>query len=153
MSVSKIASPSGLPADVTVISLHPMYSAVQVAAATVLGGAFGGAWLIALNYKRLDAPRKARTTVALGVLAMAAVLVVGLVASYGMVRLFVMLPGIVVAGLAELLQGAAYVRHVTVGGRRGSSWRATGVGVACLPIHLMPLVTAVIHSSQAGLAS
>ena len=66
MSVSKIAPPSGLPADVTVISLHPMYSAVQVATATVLGGPFGGAWLIALNYKRLDAPRKARTALALG---------------------------------------------------------------------------------------
>lgn len=144
----KSVSPSGLPANVTVISIRPMYSAAQVGAATVLGGPLGGAWLIALNYRRLDAPRKAGTAIVLGVLAMAAVIALGLVASYGVIRLLVMLPGIMVAGLAELLQGPRYVRHVAIGGTRGSNWSAAGVGLVCLPLHLVPIAGAVIASSQ-----
>lgn len=151
MSVSENALPSELPVDVTVISIHPMYSAAQVAVATVLGGPLGGAWLIALNYKRLDAPRKARTAIILGLIAMAAVSAIALVASYGVMRLLVMIPGIVVAGLAGLLQGPGYTRHVAVGGKRGSSWRAVGAGAVCLPIHLVPIVGAPITHLLASL--
>lgn len=139
-----------LPAGVTVISIHPMYSAVQVGVATLLGGPLGGAWLMALNYRRLDARRGARVALALGGLATAAVLAIGLDASYPTMRLLVMLLGIVGAGLAELVQGADYVRHVVLGGRRGSSWRAVAVGTACLPIHLVPIVgAAVVQASRA----
>lgn len=142
---------SELPADVTVISIHPMYSGPQVAVATVLGGPLGGAWLMALNYKRLGAPRKAHAAIVLGLIAMAVVIAIGLVASYGVMRLLVMIPGIVVAGLTELLQGARYFRHVSVRGRRGSNWRVLGVGVVCLPIHLVPIVgAAIIHASVPG---
>jgi hypothetical protein len=145
--VSDDASSSELPASVTVISLCPMYSASQVAAATVLGGPLGGAWLIALNYKRLDAPRKADTAIVLGLIAMAAVIAIASMAPYGVMRLLVILPSILTAGLAELLQGAGYVRHVVAGGRRGSSWRAAGIGVMCLPSHLLPIIgAAMIHS-------
>lgn len=148
--MSGSASSSELPADVTVISIYPMYSAPQVAVATVLGGPLGGAWLMALNYKRLGAPRRARAAIMLGLVAMAAVVVIGLVASYGAMRLLVMIPGIVVAGLTELLQGASYFRHVSVGGRRGSNWRVAGVGAVCLPIHLVPII-AGIHARVPGL--
>jgi hypothetical protein len=137
---------SELSADVTVISIYPMYSGPQVAVATVIGGPLGGAWLMALNYKRLGAPRRARAAIVFGLIAMAAVVAIGLVASYGSMRLLVMIPSIVVAGLTELLQGARYFRHVSVGGRRGSNWRVAGVGVACLPIHLVPIVASILAS-------
>lgn len=133
------------------LSLCPVYSATQVGVATALGGPLGGAWLVALNYKRLDAAEKARTAIVLGVLAMAVVNALVLLASYSMLRLVVMVPGIVMAGLAELLRGDGYTRHVVLGGTRGSNWRAVGVGVACLPIHFMPIVGAAIATSHAYL--
>lgn len=37
--------------------------------------------------------------------------------------------------LARYLQGAAYDRHVAVGGSRGSSWRAAGLGLVSLVIY------------------
>jgi hypothetical protein len=131
-----------LPPDVTVLSIHSMYSAPQVAMATVLGGPLAGAWLIALNFKRLNAPRKADAAIMVGLIAVAMIAAIGLVAPYRVMRLLVMLFGIVMAGLAELLQGAGYDRHVAVGGRHGVSLRAIGVGVVCFPIHLISVLGA-----------
>lgn len=127
-------APPGLPANVTVISIHPMYSAGQVWLATFLGGPVGGGWLMALNYKRLGEPGKARMTVALSVLAMAALIAIGFVTPDRSMSWLAIVPIIVMRALAKSLQGAAYDRHVAAGGSRGSSWRAAGIGVASLAI-------------------
>jgi hypothetical protein len=78
MSVPERASPSGLPANVTVISIQPIYGPDQVCFATYFGGPVGGGWLMALNYKRLGEPAKAHLATGLSVLAMAALVAIGL---------------------------------------------------------------------------
>jgi hypothetical protein len=133
MSVPE-GTPSGLPANVTVISIHPMYSAGQVGLATFLGGPVGGGWLMALNYKRLGEPGKARMTIGLSVLAMAVLAAIGLVTPGRSMSWLAIVAIVAMRRLAKSLQGAAYDRHVAAGGSRGSSWRAAGLGVASLAI-------------------
>ena len=110
--------------------------------------------MIALNYKRLNAPRKARAAIVLGLIAMAAVAAAGLLTPYRVMRLLVMLLGIVLAGLAELLQGADYDRHAAVGGGRAPTLLAAGVGMVCFPVHLVAIVGApAVHLLAACLTT
>jgi hypothetical protein len=133
LSVPERAPPSGLPANVTVISIHPMYGADQICFATFLGGPLGGGWLMALNYKRLGEPAKAQLATALSVLAMAALVAIGLAIPHQPTLLLLwFLPTFAMCGLAQSLQGAAYDRHVAAGGSRGSTWRVAGLGVVSL---------------------
>jgi hypothetical protein len=135
-STPESASPPGLPAGVTVISIHPMYSPRQVALATFLGGPLGGGWLMAVNYKRLGEPAKMRRAIVLSVLAMAAVIAIGFVLGNGAAWVLALLPVFAMREVASALQGAAYLRHVEAGGSRGSSWRAAGLGGVSLVIYL-----------------
>jgi len=144
--ISESAPPSGLPPGVTVISIYPMYSAGQVALATFFGGPLGGAWLMALNYKRLAEPGKARIAVLLGVLAVAALIAIGFAAGPDSLLWLMLAPIVVTSWLAKELQGAAYDRHVAVGGSRGSRWRAAGLGVVSLVVYLAAIFgTLTIH--------
>lgn len=136
MPTPESASSPGLPAGVTVISIHPMYSAGQVALATFLGGLLGGGWLMAVNYKRLGEPAKMRRAIGLSVLAMAAVIAIGFAVGGQAAWVLVLLPILAMHKLAKALQGAAYSRHVAAGGSRGSSWRAAGLGGVSLVIYL-----------------
>ncbi|HEX3474977.1 MAG TPA: hypothetical protein VHT91_08040 [Kofleriaceae bacterium] len=140
---SKSPPTPGLPADVTVISIHPMYSAGQVTLATFLGGPLGGAWLIGLNYKRLGEPAKARTAIGLGVLAMAALIAIGLATGGMFTLVLAFIPILALNMLASSLQGDAYDRHVSAGGSRGSSWRAAGLGVASLAIYFAAIASVI----------
>lgn len=133
---SESASPPELPAGVTVISIHPMYSAGQVTLATFLGGPLGGGWLMAVNYKRLGEPAKMRAAIGLSVLAMAAVIAIGFALGNHAAWGLALVPIVVMRALAEALQGDAYRRHVAAGGSRGSSWRAAGLGGVSLVIYL-----------------
>lgn len=101
---SESASPSELPAGVTVISIHPMYSPGQVALATFLGGPLGGGWLMAVNYKRLGEPAKMRAAIGLSVLAMAAQVAIGCAIPGRLAFLLLLLwfvPTFVMWGLAQ----------------------------------------------------
>jgi len=113
-----------------------MYSPGQVALATFVGGPLAGAWLMAVNYKRLAEPAKMRRAIGLGVLGTAAVIALGFAVGNQATWLLALLPIFAMRELARALQGAAYSRHVAVGGSRGSSWRAAGVGGASLVIYL-----------------
>lgn len=146
MSVSDGTSSSVLPPGVTVVSIRPLYSPGEIALATVFGGPLGGAWLLARNYRRLDARRKARAALAIGALAMGAVVAIGWLVPPAAVVFVLLFPPIVAIALAERLQGADHVRHAPVGGRTGSSWRALGVGVVLIPIYLAPIFGgALVH--------
>jgi len=145
MSTSASASPSALPANVTVISIHPMYSAWQVVLAAFLGSALGAGWLIALNYKRLGERTNARIAAVLSVLVMASLIAIAVVR--GDIGEWLMVVPTVSSGpLTRYLQGAAYDRHVGVGGTRASSWRAAGVGVLSLGILFSAISGAVAIS-------
>jgi hypothetical protein len=126
---------SGLPSDITVISIYPMYSAGQIALATFLGGPLGAGCLLARNYKRLAEPRRARVALLLGVLATAAFVALWFASKQGLTLWLMLAPA--TGWLARFLQGGAYDRHVAVGGSRGSRWRVVGLGVASLAIYLL----------------
>jgi hypothetical protein len=133
----------GLPAGVTVIPMYPMYSPGEITAATFFGGPIGGAWLLAINYRRLGEPRKARATIAIGVLALAALGGLGLLieshtSSLGLASVVAM------SVLARSLQSAAYERHIALGGPRASVWRAIGIGVAGLALSFAVIVGAAL---------
>lgn len=124
-----------------------MYSAGQVGLATFLGGPIGGGWLMALNYKRLGEPGKARAAVGLSVLAMAVLVAIGFATPGQRMSWLPIVLFIAMRGLAKSLQGAAYDRHVALGGSRGSSWRAAGIGLASVAICFGVIVgVAAIHA-------
>jgi hypothetical protein len=149
MSTSESVRPSGLPPGVTVISIHPMYSPWQVAGATFFGSPLGGGWLIALNYKRLAQPKKAGMAIVLSVLATVAMIALEH-ADARMEGPLLMFPFAGMALLARYLQGAAYDRHVAVGGSRGSTWRAAGLALVSLVIYFTASIApAVIVRTRA----
>jgi hypothetical protein len=127
----RVATP---PAGVTVVPAYPLYSSGQIAAATFLGGTIAGGWLLALNYKRLGEPRRARAAIALGALAMAGVIAAAFVIPERAMSSLGLVPVIAMYWIAKSLQGAAYQRHLARLGQLGSSWRAAGVALASLAI-------------------
>ena len=123
-----------------------MYSVAQITLTTLLGGPVGGSWLMGLNFKRLGEPRKARITYVLGVLAMATVIAIGFATGPRAALWLLLAPVLVVNLLATRLQARGYQRHVAVQGRRGSSWRAAGLGVVSLAIYAVALLgTITVH--------
>jgi hypothetical protein len=116
------------------MTIRPLYSPGQVAGATFVGGPIGGGWLLAMNYRRLGAPGKARMALVLSVLAMAALVAAGLVLPKGMESALAIGDIIAMSTIARMLQGEDFERHVALGGRRGSSWHAVGIGLASLAI-------------------
>jgi hypothetical protein len=121
---------TGLPPGVTVISIHPMYSPGQICGAAFLGGAIGGGWLLAVNYKRLGRPRAARATIALCVVGLLSLFALGWIlppAPLAFVPLVVM-------SAVSSAQSVAYNRHVKAGGSVASNWRVVGIALASLVI-------------------
>lgn len=116
--------------------MYPMYSPGEITAATIFGGPIGGAWLLAINYRRLGEPRKARAALAIGLVALAALCGLGLfidsqTSSLGLVSVVAM------SAIARSLQSTAYHRHIALGGPRASGWRTIGIGVAGFAVSLV----------------
>lgn len=132
----------------TVISILPMYSPGQVTLAAFLGGPLGGGWLLALNYRRLAEPGKARAAIALSVLALAALGTVAFLLPEGAASPLAIVPVVTMLWVARQLQGRAYERHVAVGGSAGSSWRAAGVGLVGAVITLAAFVAIGIGAAM-----
>jgi hypothetical protein len=128
-------SPSSLPPGVTVMTIRPLYTSRQVGAATFFGGPLGGSWLLAMNYRRLGAPGKARLTIVFGALASALLIVIAM-GMHGSGSVLPIVSVFAMVSTARVLQGADVERHIALGGQRGSSWRAIGLGVASLAISL-----------------
>lgn len=121
-----------------------MYSVGQIVLATLLGGPLGGGWLMALNYGRLGEPRKARLAIVVSVLAIGALIAIGLLAGPHAALWLILAPVVVVSQLATFLQADAHRRHVALGGSRASSWRAAGLGVVSLVIYTAVFLGAII---------
>jgi hypothetical protein len=138
------AQASGLPAGVTVMSIRPIYSPGQVAAATFLGSPLAGGWLLALNYQRFGEPRKARVAFGLCVAGTAALLALAYVIPGKAASALGVFPVFAMYGLANAVQGPAFASHVAHQGRRGSVWRVLGVSLASLAIVFALLLGGVI---------
>jgi hypothetical protein len=123
----------GLPPDVTVVPMYPMYSPSQVIAATLIGGPLAGAWMTAVNYRRLAQRRNAVITI---VVALLAVTSFGVLAtnSYASTLIGLGLFGLTIL-LHHLLQGAAFRSHIARQGRvaeRESCVRICLIGFAIM---------------------
>lgn len=127
-------------------SNFPLYSAGHVAWASFLGSPLAGGMLMAFNFFRLRKPLAGNVS-----------LIIGLFLAIGLMVLSFFLPDSFpnsVIPLAytfgmyqatKLLQGDDYSEHLARGGRKGSAWVATGVGVICLII-VVALIFAVLFS-------
>lgn len=115
-----------------------LYSPWQVGLATFFCSPIGGFWLIASNYRSLGKRSQAIKT-----------LLYGGIATFLFITVVCMLPSssptlligwasiFAVYKVAKVLQGESYDKHITLGGRRYSNWRAIGVSLLCLAVVLV----------------
>jgi hypothetical protein len=113
---------------------YKLFRPAAVVWATFFGNFFGGAVILALNYRRLGNRRAAWVTL---------LIAGGLLACY--VPVLASLPGrfvgatlpvtlamlLVMSVLATRLQGKLYEDHVRRGGPQASGWAAVGIGLLC----------------------
>lgn len=125
--------PSGGEAEPSLpVPAYTLFDSVSVALATLLGSPVAGAALMAVNYRRLGQAGRAVTTLAMGVA------VTILAGWFGYKVPHVFSTGLAVGLLlgmrsySQMTQGAALEQHASQGGKLGSRWVASGVGVAVL---------------------
>jgi len=121
--VYQMAAPVAVPT-------YALFDAQAVTIAAFFGFPVAGTALMAVNYSRLGQKGKAVTAVLIGLLVTAAAITLGnFMPGAGTVPIAVaLLYG--VRWVAIKLQGPAVAQHIGAGGRLGSKWVATGVGVA-----------------------
>ncbi|MBU6238679.1 MAG: hypothetical protein KGQ51_12710 [Planctomycetes bacterium] len=123
-----------------------LYSPGHIAWASFLGSPLAGGMLMALNYFRLHKPLAGNVSLGVGLF-----LAIGLmVLSFFLPDSFPnsVIPLAYTFGMyqaTKLLQGDAFSEHLARGGRKGSGWVATGIGVICLII-FVALLFAVLLS-------
>jgi hypothetical protein len=107
-----------------------LYTSGHVAWATFLSGPIGGCVLLALKYWRLGESKSAWLTILGGCVATAALLAVAFLLPDGFPSFLVSVASVVaMAKLAGSLQGESVTQHLANGGRKGSAWVATGLGI------------------------
>lgn len=112
---------------------YALYPPNAVALATFLGAPIGGAVILAKNYRRLGRPSAARQALLWGLLATAALIALGFaIAGRSPAILVALLPVVIMAQLAKVLQGEAFERHKQAGGHVASLWKAAGIGLVSL---------------------
>ena len=122
-------SPPGTPvADVA--SSGPLYSPRQIYLASFLGSPIAAAWLFHRNFLTLGNESRAQLALGLGVAATVALFVVGMYLPKGSPNLLVpIVYSFAIYQYATLVFKAAYEKHLTSGGRRGSWWMVIGVSL------------------------
>ena len=130
----------GLPPDVTVVPMYPMYSPNQILAATLIGGPLAGAWMTAVNYRRLAQRRNAVITI---VVALLAVTSFGVLAtnSHASTLIGLGLYGLTIL-LSRLLQGTAFRSHIARQGCVAEHQSCVRVCLIGFAIMLWPTMTA-----------
>jgi hypothetical protein len=116
------------------IPAYKLFDSTSIALATFLGSPVAGTGLIALNYRRLGKDRSAATAFVIGIAATGLALGFGsFIPSYATSAVAV---GLFVAtwNASKSLQAATIGSHVQHGGRLGSRWVASGIGLCVLPL-------------------
>jgi len=132
MTTDQEASSNPEPSSGSNASSAPLYDPLAVGIATFVGAPIAGATLMALNYRRLGEQGKGKLTLLVGGAVTGLALWLGtLVPNYDSIpfSLILILSMRVVAGA---LQGRAVAEHVSQGGRIGSRWKASGIGLVWL---------------------
>jgi hypothetical protein len=115
------------------VSREPLYSPMQIAASTLLGGVLAGFALMAVNYGRVGRWPAAVLVATAGLLAMLAqlVLLFSLPAGFPAVALYLPLM-LSMFGLAQGLQGRIFARQLASGGPLAQGWEPILLPIACL---------------------
>jgi len=127
-----------------------MWTPGQIAWCTFLGAPIAGSILIAMNYSALGERSKRNSTILYGVLGTIGVLVVAMLLPDNFPNSPLLAAQVVAMHqLAKRYQGQAVMEHLSYGGRRASSWLATGIGLlsAFALVSLIAFVSMVLPDS------
>jgi hypothetical protein len=133
---NSISWEEGAPAPATQAPAYTLFDSMSVGLATLLGSPIAGALLMGVNYRRLGKGGQAVGAVAIAVVVTVLAVVFG---NFIPVTFSTAIGiGLLLAtkSLAQVLQGPDVTQHVSVGGKLGSRWTATGNGVAMLAVVL-----------------
>lgn len=116
-----------------IASREPLYSPMQIAASTLLGGVLAGFLLLAVNYGRVGRWPAALLSGTCGTLAMLAqiALLFSLPSGFPAVSLYLPLM-LVMFGLAQGLQGRMFARQLATGGPLATGWEPVLLPLVCL---------------------
>ena len=129
-----------------------LYSSRQVGFAAFLGAPLGGAWLLALNFRRLGHRGAARISLLIGVLATAGVFALAFVLPESFPdTVLPVLVAVASSAIAKSLQGEAYEAHVQSAGARSSTWKAAGVGLTAAVCSTVLLIAVTANREMRGL--
>jgi hypothetical protein len=112
---------------------YTLYSASQVAWASLLGAPLAGCVLLGINYARLGKSGPRWITILRGIVGTIAFLALAVFLPDR--SLFLVVPIACTFNMfliARSLQGALVERHLERGGRKASTWAASGIGIVCL---------------------
>jgi hypothetical protein len=114
-----------------------LYAEYQVTGAAAIGGPFASAWLLALNYSRLNRDAGIRVAIALGFLGTAGLYVIVSVLPTDAPPIFGPAASSLFFWLVYRFSlRAPYAAHIASGGTRASLWKAAGVSIATIPLTL-----------------
>lgn len=114
-------------------SPEPLFSPMQIASATLLGGMLAAAALMALNYRRMGNSAAAVAFVAIGLLATVVQVQLLLDLPRGFPAVALYLPMMLTTfGLSNWLQGDAYADQVTGGGPIATNAEPVVISILCL---------------------
>jgi hypothetical protein len=126
--------PGGEPAPPAPTPTYTLFDSVSVGIATLLGSPVAGTLVMAVNYRRLGKGSQGAVAVAMGVVVtVLAGLFGNLIPTFFSTAIGI---GLILAvrSAAQTLQGPALAQHVSEGGKLGSRWAASGIGVAVLAV-------------------
>jgi hypothetical protein len=129
-----------------------LYNSNKVVLATFFGTVLGGAVVMALNEYRLGRGRACVVTLLLGALGAAALVGIAIVTpdKFPGQNLMWLLPMLLMRFVADQRQKALVSAHLQMGGKKGSSWAAFGLGMASLVVVLVPTFAIAIVLALAG---
>lgn len=123
---------------------YKLFNASAVTLATFLGSPLAGAFLIALNFHRLNRKRAANVAILLGVIGTASLFGIAFVLPEGIPPLLIGLPPLILMNsLAKFIQGKELQLHAVRHGQLGSRWVAAGIALICLALVFILLFVGV----------
>lgn len=129
-----------------------LFTSNQVVLATFFGTVLGGSAVMALNEYRLGRGRACVTTLLLGALGAAVLVVIAFVTPDKLPgqNLMWIVPLFVMRAIADRRQKAIVGAHLQMGGKKASSWAAFGLGMASLVVVIVPVFAIAVLLAFAG---
>lgn len=136
--------PDGGAAPLSPAPAYTLFDSAAVTLATLLGSPVAGTILMGVNYRRLGKTALAVAAVAIGVAATILASLFGNKVPYTFSTIIAIGLLLMTRSCAQVLQGPAVAEHVSRGGKLGSRWAASGVGLAVLAVLASVIVVGVL---------